>query len=83
MNLGHRLDYVFFRGDEYCENLKILKAGKKRQVHSILTYQTASGRLGCIGRDLNAVRNMKKLVESFLEENEGRKDLIIFKGVKK
>jgi len=45
--------------------------GKRREVHSILTYRTDNNGQGCIGRDLNAVRNMKLLVETFLE-NKGR-----------
>ena len=42
------------------------KKGKYRKMHSILTYTTESNRLGCINRDLNAVRNMKKLTDGYL-----------------
>ena len=36
-------------------------------MHSILTYQTESKRLGCINRDENSVNNMIKLVDYYFE----------------
>jgi hypothetical protein len=41
--------------------------GKSRKIHSILTYQTESKRLGCINRDENSVNNMIKLVKYYFE----------------
>jgi len=41
-----------------CNNLEVLKNGRAQSVYAILTYKTLSGGHGCIGRDLNAVRNM-------------------------
>jgi hypothetical protein len=46
------------------------KKNKIRKLHSVLTYQTQSNRLGCINRDLNAVNNMVKLVDHYLN-NDG------------
>ena len=43
------------------------KNGKSRKIHSILTYQTESKRLGCINRDENSVNNMIKLVDYYFE----------------
>jgi hypothetical protein len=43
------------------------KKGKSRKMHSILTYQTESKRLGCINRDENSVNNMIKLVKYYFE----------------
>ena len=41
--------------------------GKSRKIHSILTYQAESKRLGCINRDENSVNNMIKLVKYYFE----------------
>jgi len=58
-------------GEERCNNLEVLKDGRVQSVHAILTYKTLSGGHGCIGRDLNAVRNMCKIVCSHLD-GDGR-----------
>ena len=42
------------------------KNGTKRKIHSILTYQTESKRMGCINRDENAVNNMIKIANTYL-----------------
>ena len=36
-------------------------------LHSVLTFQMSNNRTICINRDLNAVRNMKKIVHSLIE----------------
>ena len=46
------------------------ETGVSRSVHSILTYQLGDQRYGCIGRDLNAVRNMVKLVKGYMANGE-------------
>jgi hypothetical protein len=38
-----------------------------RKLHSVLTYQTKKNRSGCINRDVNAVNNMIKLVNHYLQ----------------
>jgi hypothetical protein len=53
------------------ENLSLPdKKGKSREIHSILTYQMESQRMGCINRDENAVNNMIKLVKYYLQFKE-------------
>jgi hypothetical protein len=44
------------------------KKGTERKIHSILTYQTESKRMGCINRDENAVNNMIKIVNTFIKD---------------
>jgi hypothetical protein len=39
----------------------------RRELHSVLTYKMENKRLGCINRDLNAVLNMRKIVDSYLQ----------------
>ena len=41
-----------------------------RKIHSVLTYQTESKRMGCINRDENAVNNMIKIVKSYIDKKE-------------
>ena len=60
-----------YKTEEPCENLYLKIANKKgekilRRIHSILTYQMSNKRIGCINRDINAVKNIKKIVESEL-----------------
>lgn len=62
-----RTSALSYNKEEYCGNLIVEDNGKRREVHSILTYNGDNIGQGCIGRDLNAVRNMKMLVEFFLE----------------
>lgn len=53
------------------ENLALPdKKGKSHEIHSILTYQMESQRMGCINRDENAVNNMIKLVKYYLQFKE-------------
>jgi hypothetical protein len=42
------------------------KTGIERKIHSILTYQTESKRMGCINRDENAVNNMIKIINTYV-----------------
>lgn len=68
---------IHHRTEKKCENLCLektfinKKTGKEKTVvdkmHPILTYQMSNGRLGCINRDNNAIRGMKKITESLLE----------------
>ena len=36
-------------------------------MHAVLTFKMSNNRMGCINRDLNAVRNFKNIVESLIE----------------
>jgi hypothetical protein len=51
-------------GEERCENLYF----RGRKIHSVLTYQTESKRMGCINRDENATYNMMKIVRQYLKD---------------
>jgi hypothetical protein len=52
-----------------CENMYLPdKKGTERKIHSILTYQTESKRMGCVNRDENAVNNMIKIVNTFIKD---------------
>ena len=54
-----------------CENLYIKdKEGKSQKLHSVLTYQMANKRKGCINRDYNSVENMIKITKYWLEHGQ-------------
>ena len=60
-----------YKTEEKSENLYLPdKQGELRKIHSILTYQTESKRMGCINRDENAVNNMVKIVKEYIEKKE-------------
>ena len=44
---------------------------KTRSLHSVLTYKMENNRLGCINRDLNAIKNIKSLYYHYLEYLKG------------
>jgi len=63
----YRTSCLNYKTEERNTNLIITdKYGIKREIHSVLTYKLESNRYGCINRDKNAVNNMKKLVDSYL-----------------
>lgn len=39
------------------------KKGIQRKLHSVLTFKMENKRIGCINRDINAVKNIKKLAD--------------------
>ena len=54
--------------EEKCENLYLPdKKGKSRKLHAVLTFKMENNRYGCINRDWNAVRNMKKITDYWLQ----------------
>ena len=55
-------------------NLSLYINGDYRELHSVLTYKMGNGRMGCINRDLNAVKNFKQIVESLLKEQKRPKE---------
>lgn len=63
-----RTSKLNWKTEDEGNNLRVRDStGKKvRKIHSILTFKTEQGSDGCIGRDLNAVRNMLKIVNSWL-----------------
>jgi hypothetical protein len=40
---------------------------KLTKIHSVLTYKMETGRMGCINRDVNAVKNMRIIAQKWLE----------------
>jgi hypothetical protein len=64
----YRTSCINHKTETLTENIYLPdKNGKSRKIHSILTYQTESKRLGCINRDENSVNNMIKLVKYYFE----------------
>ena len=60
-----------YKTETVCDNLKIKnKTEQERELHSVLTYQTESKRLGCINRDVNAVNNYEKIITYWLEHKK-------------
>jgi hypothetical protein len=56
------------KSETKCENLYVPdKKGIMRKLHSVLTFTTENYVSGCINRDNNAVNNMIKLVEHYLQ----------------
>ena len=57
--------------EDRCNNLYITDdEGIKRKIYSVLTYQMNNNRYGIINRDKNAVNNMKKITNSYLNNKE-------------
>ena len=66
---------IHHKTKEVCGNLRIpmLATDKdgcydviNKKLHAVLTYKMSLGRLGCINRDKNAVRNFKIIVEELM-----------------
>jgi len=71
---------------EVWENLYLPDAnGVIRKLHSVLTYKMENGQIGCIKRDENAVNNMIKIVNHYLDKKERllkyKRDYDLEKGV--
>ena len=71
--------------EEVCKNLYSPDAnGVIRKLHSVLTYKMENGQIGCINRDENAVNNMIKIVNHYLDKKERllkyRRDYDLEKG---
>jgi hypothetical protein len=63
-----RTSCINYKTEKLTENIYLPdKNGKMRKIHSILTYQTESKRLGCINRDENSVNNMIIIVKYYFE----------------
>jgi len=59
---------------------KYKKLMKDKKIHKILTCKTSIKSMKYINRDINSVKNMKKIVLSYIEKNE--KPLPFIKGIK-
>ncbi len=63
-----RTSCLDYQTETMCNNLYFTdKDGEYQKLHSVLTFQMANGRLGCRNRDLNSVKNMKKIVDHWFE----------------
>jgi len=58
--------------EEKCSHLLFTDKTQQvsRKLHSVLTYTMENMRLGCINRDINAVKNMRKLVNYWFVHND-------------
>jgi hypothetical protein len=64
--------------EEETENLVIRKSEaitledqeESKKLHSVLTYKMENNRMGCINRDINGAKNMRKVVLHILETGE-------------
>lgn len=62
---------LHYKTEEKCKNLYITdKKGKSRKLHSVLTFNMKNKRRGCINRDINAVKNIRKLTDYWLNYND-------------
>ena len=63
-----RTSILSCKNESKCENLyKEDRKGIMRKLHSVLTFTTENNESGCINRDNNAVNNMIKLVDYYLQ----------------
>lgn len=66
-----RTSCLNYKTENKCVNIYLPdNKGVERKIHSILTYQTESNRMGCINRDENAVNNMIKIVNQYLQNKD-------------
>jgi len=63
-----RTSILNHKTEEKCKNLYLQdKNGIPRKLHAVLTYKMENNRYGCINRDINAVKNMKKITDYWLK----------------
>ena len=63
-----RTSILHWKTEQKCDHLYITDlTNHSRKMHSILTYQMENQRRGCINRDRNSCRNMKKIFDYYLE----------------
>jgi hypothetical protein len=67
----YRTSCLNYKTEEPCNNLYLPdKKNKTRKIHSILTYKMENNRLGCINRDKNGCKNIQKVFEYYMKNNE-------------
>lgn len=67
----YRTSCLNYKTEEPCRNLYLPdKKNKTRKIHSILTYKMKNNRLGCINRDKNGCKNIQKVFEYYIKNNE-------------
>jgi hypothetical protein len=61
-----RTSKLHYKTEKEGSNLYVTdKKGESNKLHSVLTFQMENTRLGCINRDVNAVKNIRKLVKYY------------------
>jgi hypothetical protein len=67
----YRTSCLHYKTENYGNNLYLVnpndKYKKSRKIHSILTFKMENNRLGCINRDRNSCKNIKKLFDFYME----------------
>jgi len=67
----YRTSCLNYKTEEPCNNLYLPdKKNKTQKIHSILTYKMENNRLGCINRDKNGCKNIQKVFEYYIKNNE-------------
>jgi hypothetical protein len=67
----YRTSCLNYKTEEPCNNLYLPdKKNKTRKIHSILTFKMENNRLGCINRDKNGCKNIQKVFEYYIKNNE-------------
>jgi hypothetical protein len=67
----YRTSCLNYKTEEPCSNIYLPDKNKKsRKIHSILTYKMENNRLGCINRDKNGCKNIQKIFEYYIKNNE-------------
>ena len=67
----YRTSCLNYKTEEPCNNIYLPdKKNKSRKIHSILTYKMENNRLGCINRDKNGCKNIQKIFEYYMKNNE-------------
>jgi hypothetical protein len=76
-----RTSCLHWQTEEQCSNLYLPDKNKKqRKMHPILTFTTESQRLGCINRDKNSCKNIRKLFNFYMQN--GKRPERYCRGVK-
>ena len=66
-----RTSIYHYKTETIGKNLYVTdKTNKSKKIHSVLTFKMENNCLGCINRDVNAVKNMRKLVKQWINYNE-------------
>lgn len=67
----YRTSCLNYKTEEPCNNIYLAdKNNISRKIHSILTYKMENNRLGCINRDKNGCKNIQKIFEYYIKNNE-------------
>jgi hypothetical protein len=66
-----RTSKLHYKTELECSNLYLPDSNNiPKKIHSVLTYQMGNNRYGCIQRDMNSVKNMKKITDHWFRTKE-------------